>query len=155
MFQSPGKPTRPTFQTHTHPASNKVKRYVFSGTRCLSHNTTACYEVTHCTCYATTCLCCTPVPHSPSGRIRIGRNPKGSTDQVQKFKRELRRPMRSATYINVNIERKRGNERIRHEGQVPESYIRSIYSGGARRTTGLRKTQQPIRSYNSTRSGCY
>ncbi len=73
-----------------------------------------------------TCLCCTPVPHSPSGRIRIGRNPKGSTDQVQKFKRELRRPMLGATYINVNIERKRGNERLRHEGPVPESYIRYI-----------------------------
>ncbi len=45
-----------------------------------------------------TCLCCTPVPHSPSGRIRIGRNPKGSTEQVQKFKRELRRLLRRNLY---------------------------------------------------------
>ncbi len=31
-------------------------------------------------------MCCTPVPHSPSGRIHNGRNPTDSTDQVQESK---------------------------------------------------------------------
>jgi hypothetical protein len=42
--------------------------------------------------------------HSPSGRVAYGRCPTRDPHHKQKVKRELRRPMRGATYIKINIE---------------------------------------------------